>query len=79
LARILHPRAGFCDVPGYWALIGWHSVDDRDVGEKTSDMMVTKCGISYSALRSPVLVGIEATGSMQWFLRLMEELGIAVC
>jgi transposase len=51
-------------------------VDDRDVGEKTSDMMVTKCGISYSALRSPVLVGIEATGSMQWFLRLMEELGI---
>jgi transposase len=30
----------------------------------------------YSALRSPVLVGIEATGSMQWFLRLMEELGI---
>ena len=54
-------------------------MDDRDVGEKTSDMMVTKCGISYSALRSPVLVGIEATGSMQWFLRLMEELGIAVC
>jgi transposase len=30
----------------------------------------------YSSLPSPVRVGIEATGSMQWFLNLMEELGI---
>ena len=31
----------------------------------------------YSALvREQVLVGIEATGSMHWFLKLMEELGI---
>src|SRR3989442_9053477 len=30
----------------------------------------------YSALPHPVLVGIEATGSMHWFLELMEELGI---
>ena len=30
----------------------------------------------YSQLLRPVLVGIEATGSMQWFLNLMEELGI---
>ena len=30
----------------------------------------------YSKLPPPVLVGIEATGSMQWFLKLMEELGI---
>jgi len=30
----------------------------------------------YSKLPPPVLVGIEATGSMQWFLNLMEELGI---
>lgn len=27
-------------------------------------------------LAAPVRVGIEATGSMQWFLNLMEELGI---
>ena len=27
----------------------------------------------YSALPGPVLVGIEATGSMAWFLKLMEE------
>jgi len=30
----------------------------------------------YSALSRPVLVGIEATGSMHWFLRLLEELKI---
>jgi len=30
----------------------------------------------YGALEGPVRVGIEATGSMQWFLELMEELGV---
>jgi transposase len=30
----------------------------------------------YSKLPRPVRVGIEATGSMQWFLNLMEELEI---
>ena len=30
----------------------------------------------YSQLPRPVRVGIEATGSMHWFLRLMQELGI---
>ena len=30
----------------------------------------------YSALPKPVLVGLEATGSMQWFLQLLEELEI---
>jgi transposase len=30
----------------------------------------------YAALEGPGVVGIEATGSMQWFLELLEELGI---
>ena len=30
----------------------------------------------YSALPRPVRVGIEATGSMQWFVNVMEELGV---
>ena len=30
----------------------------------------------YSAASAPVLVGIEAIGPMQWFLNLLEELGI---
>ena len=29
----------------------------------------------YSALSGQILVGIEATGSLQWFLEMMEELG----
>ena len=28
----------------------------------------------YAALKGPIVVGIEATGSMQWFLQLLEEL-----
>ena len=30
----------------------------------------------YAALEGPTVVGIEATGSMQWFLELLEELRI---
>jgi transposase len=30
----------------------------------------------YAALDGPVVVGIEATGAMQWFLELLEQLGI---
>lgn len=30
----------------------------------------------YRALEGPVRVGIEATGSMHWFLQLMQELGV---
>jgi hypothetical protein len=30
----------------------------------------------YSELSLPVLVGIEAIGPMQWFLKLQDELGI---
>jgi hypothetical protein len=30
----------------------------------------------YAALGGPVVVGIEATGAMQWFLELLEQLGI---
>jgi transposase len=30
----------------------------------------------YAQLPRPVLVGIEAIGPMQWFLNLLEELGI---
>ncbi len=36
----------------------------------------TALGPKEAELPRPVLVGIEATGSMQWFLNLMGELGI---
>jgi len=30
----------------------------------------------YAALEGPVVVGIEASGAMQWFLELLDKLGI---
>jgi hypothetical protein len=52
---------------------------DQDTGE-TLDVTLKHEGTTvrdfYAALPRPVVVGIEATGSMRWFLMLMEELGI---
>ena len=44
--------------------------------EKTLTHEGSKVREFYSTLPGPVRVGIEATGTMQWFLSLMEELGI---
>jgi hypothetical protein len=44
---------------------------DTETGELTEKTLVhdgDEVRNFYSALRGPVLVGIEATGSMQWFL-----------
>lgn len=52
---------------------------DTDTGElveKTLEHERDGLRKFYSALPLPVLVGIEATGSMQCFLQLMEESGI---
>jgi transposase len=52
---------------------------DTDTGELVEKLLEhegEKVRKFYSALPGPVLVGIEATGSMQWFLSLMEELGM---
>lgn len=52
---------------------------DRDTGE-ISERTLTHEGTTvrefYASLPPPVVVGIEATGSMGWFVRLMEELGV---
>jgi transposase len=47
-----------------------------EVMEKTLTHTGSNVREFYSTLRGPVRVGIEATGSMYWFLNLMEELGI---
>ena len=50
---------------------------DRDTGELVEKLLEhegEKVRDFYSALSGPVLVGIEATGSIEWFLTLMEEL-----
>src|SRR6201981_406870 len=50
--------------------------DTGELQEKTLEHQGETVRKFYSALRGPILVGIEATGSMQWFLDLLEELGI---
>src|SRR5258708_7144161 len=52
---------------------------DRDTGaviEKTLKHEGEAVREFYASIPPPVVVGTEATGSMGWFLRLMEELAI---
>src|SRR5438105_6289309 len=52
---------------------------DRDSGaviEKTLKHEGEAVREFYASIPPPVVVGIEATGSMGWFLRLMEEIAI---
>jgi len=52
---------------------------DRDTGEVAEHTLTHEGAVVrdfYAALPKPVVVGIEATGSMGWFLRLMEELQV---
>jgi len=52
---------------------------DRDTGEEVKKTLLHDGDAVrdfYASLAAPVVVGIEATGSMGWFLQLMETLGI---
>ena len=52
---------------------------DTETGEVVEKILRHEAGKVqefYASLPGPVRVGIEATGSMHWFLQLMEELGI---
>jgi transposase len=51
------------------------NVETGEVIEKTLRHEGDSVREFYSTLPRPIRVGIEATGSMQWFLELMEELG----
>src|SRR5713226_8563894 len=53
----------------------WDS-ETRELVEKTLKHDGDEVREFYSALPGQVLVGIEATGSMHWFLELLEKLGI---
>src|SRR5580704_851775 len=52
------------------------NVETGEIVEKTLQHEGDSVREFYSTLPRPTRVGIEATGSMQWFLALMEELGI---
>src|SRR4029077_19477569 len=52
---------------------------DTETGELTEKRLMHEGNAVrdfYTSLAGPVVVGIEATGAMQWFLELLEELGI---
>src|SRR6266849_9168787 len=52
---------------------------DADTGEIVEQTLKHEAGTVrefYAALPAPVVVGLEATGSMGWFLQLLDELAI---
>ena len=65
-----------CDLHARQQTIAMLDSDTGELEEKILEHQGETVREFYSALSGPILVGIEATGSMQWFLELMEELGI---
>ena len=65
-----------CDLHARQQAIAMLDTETGEFVEKTLEHDGEELRKFYSGLSRPVLVGIEATGSMQWFLELMEELRI---
>ena len=65
-----------CDLHARQQTMAMLETDTGELVEKPLAHEGAKGREFYSALPGPVRVGIEATGSMQWFLKLMEELKI---
>src|ERR1700730_1653794 len=65
-----------CDLHAAQQSIAMLDDDTGEVVERTLKHEGDQVREFYAALPAPVVVGIEATGSMGWFLRLMEELAI---
>ena len=65
-----------CDLHAAQQTIALLDCDTGEVVEKTLKHEAETVREFYQALEGPAVVGIEASGSMGWFLRLMEELGI---
>ncbi len=65
-----------CDLHTRQQTIAMFDTETKEVMETTLSHEGETVREFYSALPRPVLVGIEATGAMFWFLQLLEELGI---
>ena len=65
-----------CDLHARQESIAMLDTESGELTEKTVHHEGNAVREFYAALEGPVVVGIEATGSMQWFLQLLEELGI---
>ena len=65
-----------CDLHARQQTIAMVDSDTGEFTEKTLGHEGNAVRAFYAALEGRVVVGIEATGAMQWFLELREELGI---
>ena len=65
-----------CDLHAAQQTIAMLDRETGEIVERTLKHDGTTVRDFYAALPPPVVVGIEATGSMGWFLRLMAELGV---
>ena len=65
-----------CDLHARQQSIAMMDTETGEFLEKTLRHTGSAVRDFYAGLEGPVVVGIEATGSMQWFLELLEELGI---
>ncbi len=65
-----------CDLHAKQQSIAMVDTETGELIERTLSHEGNAVGEFYAALEGPVVVGIEATGSMQWFLELLDELGI---
>ncbi len=65
-----------CDLHARQQTIAMVDTETGEFTEKTLNHESNAVREFYAALEGPVVVGIEATGAMQWFLELLEELGI---
>ncbi len=63
-----------CDLHARQQTIAMLDTDTGELEEKTLGHEDETVREFYSALRGPILVGIEATGSMQWFLAVDPQL-----
>jgi transposase len=67
-----------CDLHAKQQTIAMVDTETGEITEKTLSHEGNEVREFYAALEGPVVVGIEATGAMRWFLEPLEELGI-VC
>lgn len=65
-----------CDLHAAQQTIAMLDRETGEIVERTLPHEGTAVRDFYASLPPPIVVGIEATGSMRWFLRLMEELGV---
>ena len=65
-----------CDLHARQQTIAMVDLETGEFSEKTLAHEGNMVREFYAGLDGPVVVGIEATGAMQWFLELLEELGI---